>query len=253
VDTQYTSTSRKRLLRALGARVRARRNALGLTLRALAKNAHVSERFLAALESGDGNISVARLADVAEALATSASDLLATKTAEPYAGVVALLGLRGAGKSTIGERLARSLGMVFYELDALVSRRAGMALPALFEMHGEAYFRRLEREALADLLAREEPCVLATSGSIVESAETFALLKNRTTTIWLKARASDHWDRVVAQGDVRPMRGRANAKSELRALLARRTPLYAQAHVTIDTAGSLDAATDRVLRALKKR
>jgi XRE family aerobic/anaerobic benzoate catabolism transcriptional regulator len=256
VDTQYSAQSRrKRLLWGLGAAVRARRSERGLTIKALAEAARVSERFLAALESGEGNISVVRLADVADALGTSAAELLAraAEQPEPFEAVVALLGLRGAGKSAIGSRLARALGVPFIELDHLVAQRAGMALPALFEMHGEAYFRKLERAALADLLDKERACVLATSGSIVTDEQTYALLRRRARTIWLKARATDHWDRVVAQGDVRPMRGRANAKRELEALLLRRAPLYAKADITIDTTGSLDEATERVLRALKSQ
>ena len=251
--TSARGERRTRLLRGLGAAVRAARTERGLTLRALAKTARVSERFLVQLETGEGNISVARLADVADALGTSASELLA-RGAEHPAGldrVVALLGLRGAGKTAIGQRLALALGVPFVELDALVTERAGMSLPSIFEIHGEAWFRRVEREALEHFLDGAKAAVLATSGSLVSDARTFEVLRARARTVWLKARAAEHWDRVVAQGDVRPMSGRANAKSELRALLALRTPLYAQADLTIDTSGlSLDEATRRVLRAL---
>lgn len=252
-DERARGERRTRLLRGLGAAVRAARTERGLTLRALAKTARVSERFLVQLETGEGNISVARLADVADALGTSASELLA-RGAEHPAGldrVVALLGLRGAGKTAIGQRLALALGVPFVELDALVTERAGMSLPSIFEIHGEAWFRRVEREALEHFLDGAKAAVLATSGSLVSDARTFEVLRARARTVWLKARAAEHWDRVVAQGDVRPMSGRANAKSELRALLALRTPLYAQADLTIDTSGlSLDEATRRVLRAL---
>jgi XRE family aerobic/anaerobic benzoate catabolism transcriptional regulator len=258
VDTQYTSSDAKRskLLRGLGGAVRARRTERGLTLKALAKIAHVSERFLVQLETGEGNISVVRLADVAEALGTTAAELLASgaERPAPIEGTVALLGLRGAGKTAIGERLARSLGVPFVELDALVARRAGMSLEAVFEMHGERYFRRIEREVLAELLSEKRAVVLATSGSIVTDPQTYALLRQKTRTVWLRARALDHWERVVAQGDARPMRDRANAKAELKALLVRRTPLYEQADVTIDTSSlSLDEATQRVLRNLHSR
>ncbi len=257
MDTQYTSDDAKRvkLLRGLGAAVRARRTERGLTLKALAKVARVSERFLVQLETGEGNISVVRLADVAEALGTTASDLLSrgAERPAPIAETIALLGLRGAGKTAIGERLAQSLGVAFVELDALVARRAGMSLQAVFEMHGEAYFRKLEREVLAELLLEKRPVVLATSGSIVTDPQTYALLRAKARTVWLRARVADHWERVVAQGDARPMRGRANAKSELRALLARRAPLYEQADVVVDTSGaSLDEASERVLRAIHK-
>lgn len=245
---------RERLLRGLGAAVRARRKERRLTLRALAKLAHVSERFLVQLEGGEGNISVARLADVAEALGAAPADLLARAAAQPVTleGVVALLGARGAGKTSVGERLALALGVPFVELDALVARRAGMSLPAVFEMHGEAYFRKLERAALGEVLAHKRALVLATSGSLVTDPHSFALLRAKARTVWLKARPADHWDRVVAQGDARPMRGRANAQHELRALLARRAPLYEQADVVVDTSGiSLDEVTEKTMRALE--
>lgn len=257
VDTQYSAVGSKRakLLRGLGAAVRARRNERGLTLRALAKVAHVSERFLVQLETGEGNISVVRLADVAEALGTTPSDLLAkgAERPEPLERTIALLGLRGAGKTAIGERLARAVGAPFVELDALIARRAGMSLEAVFEMHGEAYFRKLEREALHELLEEKKPVILATSGSIVTDSQAYAFLAAKTRTVWLRARVSDHWERVVAQGDARPMRGRADAKRELQALLARRTPLYERADVTVDTSGAtLDEVTERVLRAIQR-
>src|ERR1700691_5444255 len=157
------STRRTELLRALGAAVRARRTDLGLTLRTLAARADVSERFLAQLETGEGNISVARLQDVAEALGTSAGELLSSRPAvvAPRA-VVALVGLRGSGKSTLGPEIACRLGVPFYELDALVAREAGMPLGTIFEMHGEAWFRRLELEVLRKFLDTHSSGVLAT-------------------------------------------------------------------------------------------
>jgi XRE family aerobic/anaerobic benzoate catabolism transcriptional regulator len=229
-------------------------------MKQLGERAGVSERFLAQLETGEGNISVARLEDVAEALATTAARLLSdagerprTQAAKSGAPIVALLGLRGAGKSAIGARVAKKLRVPFVELDALVAREAGMSLATIFEMHGEAYFHRLERETLKKLLddAGERGAVLATGGSIVRDPETFALLKKRTLTLWLKARAKDHWDRVVAQGDVRPMRDRNNAMSELKSLLRERKDLYAQAAHAIDTSSmALDEAVERVVKAV---
>jgi XRE family aerobic/anaerobic benzoate catabolism transcriptional regulator len=253
---QYTaaaSNKRSSLLRALGAAVRARRTERGMTLRALAKSASVSERFLVQLETGEGNISVARLQDVAEALETSAADLLAARTAPaPSKGIVALLGLRGAGKSTVGAAAAKKLGVPFVELDALVAREAGMSLSTIFEMHGDAYFRRVEREALRKFLDSTDAAVLATGGSIVTAPDTYELLRRRTTTVWLRARAYEHWDRVVQQGDVRPMKNRANAMSELQALLRARKPLYAQADHVVDTSMmTLDEATKRVISTVR--
>lgn len=254
MNEQYSALSkREALLSALGGEVRLRRTRGKMTIRALAEAADVSERFLVQLEQGEGNISVARLADIANALGTSSSDLLARaesaqKQAKPRAGIVSLVGLRGAGKSTIGARLAKKIGAPFVELDALVAREAGMSLATIFELHGEDYFRNLERHALEKFLDQHDAGVLATSGSIVSSKETYDLLRKRTTTVWLKARPRDHWDRVVAQGDGRPMRDRANAMSELKALLKARAPLYARADFTIDTsAASVGEAVDRVV------
>ncbi len=245
---------RSSLLRALGAAVRATRTERGLTLRVLAEKAHVSERFLVQLEMGEGNISVARLQDVAEALETTAAILLSAKgVTAATRPIVALLGLRGAGKTTIGQAAAKKLGVPFVELDALVAREAdGMSLSTIFEIHGEAYYRRVERETLRKFLDATEGAVLATGGSLVTSADTYELLRRRTTTVWLKANARDHWDRVVRQGDVRPMKNRANAMAEMQALLRARKPLYAQADHVVDTSSAgLDGATRRVLAIAK--
>ena len=259
-DTKGTHERRGELLRSLGAAVRALRTQRRLTMKQLALRAGVSERFLAQLETGEGNISVARLEDVAEALASTAAKLLVTASARPRqepaggaAPVVARLGLRGAGKSSIGVRVAKRLHVPFVELDALVAREAGMSLATIFEMHGEAYFHRLERATLKKLLdeTNERGLVLATGGSIVGDRETFDLLKKRTLTLWLKARARDHWDRVVAQGDVRPMRDRTDAMSELKSLLRARKDLYAQAAHAVDTSSMpLDEAVERVVKAV---
>ncbi len=257
MDTNYNASSagpsrgdkRAVLLSALGAAVRARRTDLGLTMRALAKRADVSERFLAQLEAGSGNISVARLQDVADALGTSAAELLSMRPAPtPLRRVIALLGLRGAGKSTLGAEVARRLAVPFFELDALVAAEAGMPLGTIFEMHGEAWFHRLEREVLRAFLDSHPVAVLATGGSIVTQRETFELLRQRTMTLWLKARPQDHWDRVVRQGDMRPMRNRANAMTEMKALLRTRKALYMLADSVVDTSSAtLDQSAKRIV------
>lgn len=240
-ETKRRSPPRERLLRDLGAAVRARRTELALTLRGLAKNAGVSERFLVQLEAGEGNISVARLEDVAEALGTSGAALLtsASHRAPSVARmpVLALVGLRGAGKSSIGTAAAERLGVPFVELDELIVREAQMTLSTIFEIHGERYYRGLEREVLRRLLASDQAMILATGGSIVTDAETWGLLRSRARTLWLKASPTEHWSRVVAQGDVRPMRDRPRAMNELQALLARRKPLYEMAESIVDTEG----------------
>lgn len=233
--------------------MRARRTSLSLTLRALASRAAVSERFLAQLEGGVGNISVARLEDVAEALATTGGELLSAAghaqraAASASRPVIALVGLRGAGKSHVGAEVASVWGVPFVELDELIVREAQMTLPSIFEIHGEQYYRGVEREVLRRLLARDEACVVATGGSIVTDPETWALLRAHARTVWLKARPEEHWDRVVAQGDVRPMRGRPRAMNELRQLLGAREPLYEQADVVVDTSSrAVDSVVSEV-------
>jgi XRE family aerobic/anaerobic benzoate catabolism transcriptional regulator len=160
-----------------------------------------------------------------------------------------LLGLRGAGKSTLGPEIARRLGVPFFELDALVARDAGMPLATIFEMHGEAWFRRLEHDVLRRFLDSHDTGVLATGGSIVTAKDTYDLLRKRTTTVWLRARPQDHWDRVLMQGDARPMRNRTDAMAELKSLLRTRRPLYALADHVVDTSSTnfTEAATRIVI------
>lgn len=226
-------------LETVGAAVRGHRDRLGWSRRELAEHSGVSERFLAQLEGGDGNISLRRFADVAHALGTSPSALLAAADAPAPAGVkpIALLGVRGAGKSSVGSLLARRLGVAFVELDQRIEHAAGLPLGELFALHGETYYRRIEREVLAQLLADPAPMVVATGGSIVSDPTNFALLRSRCLTVWLHANAEDHWNRVVAQGDQRPMAENPHAFAELRTLLAARDKLYAQADHTIETSG----------------
>lgn len=239
---------REHLLDELGRAVREKRGERGLTLAELSKRAGVSTRFLADLEAGRGNISVLRLHDVAVALGTTASALLddEARRARDAGRPIALLGLRGAGKSTIGKKLAKRLRVPFVELDAKVEEAAGLSLRELFELHGEARYRELEREALQKTL--ERPCVIATGGSIVTDDETFSLLRASAITVWLQASPESHWSRVVAQGDRRPMANRANAKAELAQLLERRRSRYAKADLTLDTdAVRVDAAIETII------
>jgi len=237
-----------RLLAGLGRRVRELRTGQGLTLKELGGRAGLSPRFLVQIESGEANVSVRSLAGLARALGTTAASLLSGPGGEADLPIVALLGLRGGGKSTIGRRLARRLHVPFVELDRRVEAAAGLSLGEIFALHGEAYYRRLERDALEEVLGEDRPLVLATGGGLAASPETWALLRRRALTIWLRADPEDHWNRVVRQGDRRPMADHPQAMAELRRLLASREPLYAQAHHVVETSGC-DA--DRVLMAVE--
>lgn len=237
------------LLVILGRRARAQRLARGLTLREVAERSGVSSRFLVQLEAGDGNISVRRLADVAAALDTTPSALLAADDAAPR--IVALLGLRGAGKTTIGRRLAKRRRVPFVELDKRIEQAADLSLGEIFALHGEEYYRRLEREVLQEVLGEARPMVLATGGGLVASPDTFAMLRRSAVTVWLRASPEQHWNRVVRQGDRRPMADHPQAMADLRALLAAREPLYALADHTVDTSSSpVDRVVESVDRAL---
>lgn len=242
------------LLEVLARRVKEQRAARGWTLKELAARSGLSARFVAHVESGRGNISVRSLAGLARALGTTPAALLALPERLAAPPVIALLGLRGAGKSTIGRRLARRLHVPFEELDARIEEAAGLTLGEIFALHGEAYYRRLERETLAKILGEEKPLVLATGGGLPASPETYRLLRQNALTVWLRARPEDHWNRVVQQGDRRPMADHPQAMAELRRLLASREPLYAEAAVTVDTSRrTVEAAVDRVVAQIRGR
>ncbi|MGE0143969.1 MAG: shikimate kinase [Planctomycetota bacterium] len=236
------SESSLALARVLAGEVRQRRGRLRWTRRELANRTGVSERFLAEIEAGRANPSVLTICDLAAAFECEPVELLgghpparAKSRSNPP---IALLGLRGAGKSTVGRELSVRLGLPFVELDAEVERRTGMKLGQIFELNGESSFRRSEREALRALLDDDRGAlVIATGGGIVTDPETFALLRERTWTVWLEARPQDHWQRVVAQGDTRPMQGQDAAFDGLVAILDQRRRLYSQAAITVQTSG----------------
>ncbi len=262
------------LLESIGARVRALRLGARLTIKELAERAALSSRFVMQLEAGQGNISIVRLAQLADALERSLQELippasgdgslsaqiwhllsrcseddlqklrqwLVARVGARLPRFIALIGLRGAGKSTVGAQLARRLKTEFIEVDALIEKAAGISLGELFALHGEEYYRRLEREVLSRLFADSRGCVLATGGSIVTDAESWGMVKRQCFTVWLRATPQEHMTRVLRQGDTRPMKDNPSAMAELKALLARREPLYAQADLIVKTSNKSPAA-----------
>jgi XRE family aerobic/anaerobic benzoate catabolism transcriptional regulator len=237
-----------RLLAGLAQRVRGLREERGWSRRELARRSGLSVRFLARVEAADGNISVLRLESLARALG-STPDTLLRPVADP-SGLIALVGLRGAGKSTVGPLLAERLSVPFIEMDTLIVETSGLALDQLFELHGERYYRRLERETLRRILARREPAVVAAAGGVVNEPVSWELLCDRATVVWLRAGAEEHWTRVASQGDHRPMADNPAAMDELRAILGARERIYAQARLIVDTA---DRTPEQVAETIQRQ
>jgi XRE family aerobic/anaerobic benzoate catabolism transcriptional regulator len=268
------AAARDPLLAALGERVKALRARKGMPRRALAAAADVSERHLASLETGVGNVSVLLLRQVADALGCPIAELLGDETtndpewllirdllhdrgepdlrrarlaladlfgapaeAQRKADRIALIGLRGAGKTTLGRRLAEALDRPFVELGAEVSRLAGCSPAEIQNLYGPMAYRRYEATALKALLETHDRFVLATPGGLVSDAGSFGLLLSSCFTVWLQAAPQEHMGRVMAQGDLRPMAGNRQAMEDLKSILASRTPFYAKADMAFDTSG----------------
>ena len=210
-------------LSRLGDRVRAWRTEHGMTRKALSQASGVSERYLAQLEAGEGNISVLLLRKVARAMGVPVESLV-REDARRRRSRIALLGLRGAGKSTLGAKLAEALKLPFVELDREVEKEAGAELGEVFAMYGQDAFRRFERRALERVLAQNERAVIATGGSLVTDPGTYKLLLERCTCVWLKASPEEHMARVIAQGDMRPFKGRSAALDEIQQIARRPRP-----------------------------
>jgi XRE family aerobic/anaerobic benzoate catabolism transcriptional regulator len=221
------------LLDVLAANVRSLRKARGWSRRDLATRADISERFLADVEQASANPSLLRVQALARAFDVALVDLL-TAAAPTERAHVALLGLRGAGKSTVGPLLAERMQVPFVELDARIEAASGLSLDEIFQVHGESYYRSTERSELDRLLAGE-PCVVAVGGGLVTDADSYRSLRQQARTVWLRAAPEDHWRRVIAQGDTRPMADNEQAFVDLRRILATREPLYEQADVVVDT------------------
>jgi XRE family aerobic/anaerobic benzoate catabolism transcriptional regulator len=275
-------------LAALGRRVRHVRALRGMSRKVLARVSGISERYIAQLESGEGNVSIKLLRRVASAMGTRIEDLIIDDTApqdwpiirdllrtassaqvtrarailsgdaptadvRPQAGAerVALIGLRGAGKSTLGRIAAERLGWSFVELNKEIDRTHGLSVAEILALYGQEGFRRREQAVLRALIARPGPMILATGGGIVAEPLTFDLLLSSFFTVWLKAAPEEHMARVRQQGDLRPMADDRAAMQELRAILKSRAPLYARARVTVDTSGiAIEAAAERLIAAI---
>ena len=258
-------------LHRLGERVRTLRNQRGMTRKALAQHAKVSERYLAKLEAGLGNCSIVLLRRISRAIGLPVTQLVHDGAEPPLDLVlltqflerlapdmlvearklvtehfsspsddrrrIALIGLRGGGKSTLGRLLAERLDEPFIELDREIERRSGANLSEIFDMFGQETFRRAEREALDDVLRRHPHFVIATSGSIVTEPGTLELLLASCFTVWVRAEPEEHMKRVMAQGDMRPMANNARAMEDLVSILKSREPLYAKAEAVLATTG----------------
>ena len=278
-------SERHPFLVALGERVRLLRSRRGLTRRAVAEAAQVSQRHLANLESGTGNASILILLDVATALQCPLAELLGDvttstpewllirellqKRSEPElhqarmamahglgenthsrerSQHIALIGLRGAGKSTLGRQLAQDMGRPFVELSAEVERIAGCSISEIHALYGPMAYRRYERSALEDVLARHTQSVVATPGGLVSDTATFQYLLKHCHAVWLQASPDEHMARVVAQGDTRPMAANPQAMEDLRLILQGRSAFYAKADTLLDTSGQTVAHSYQALR-----
>ncbi len=280
---------------AMGARVRRLRARRGITRKVLAQIANVSERHLANLEAGIGNPSILILRQIAQALDCSLAELLGDETTDspdwllirdllhgrspeqlemartalsrlfgaPEArdhrlDRIALIGLRGAGKSTLGRGLAEYLRRPFIDLHREIERVAGCRPDQIHSLYGPAAYRRYERRALEEVLADPTPVVIDTPGGIVTEAATFNLLLSRCYTVWLTASPEEHMNRVIAQGDMRPMAGNKQAMEDLRMILEERSPFYAKADLLFDTSGKppsacLESVSTAIQRAIATR
>jgi XRE family aerobic/anaerobic benzoate catabolism transcriptional regulator len=235
--------------------VRTERAKRGMTRRALAAQSQTSERYLAQIETGSGNPSVLVLDAIARALGVDVTDLMpASHRKGPAvrkarrARRVALIGLRGAGKSTLGAMLAKRLAAPFIEVDKMIETEHGAPVATLFEVYGQAAFRRYERDCLAGLVATHEAAVIATAGGVVADDDTFAQLLERTHVIWLTASPAEHMQRVMGQGDFRPMADNRDAMKDLVAILDARAPSYGRAHARVDTSGkSVEACVEELV------
>lgn len=273
-------------LSELGQRLRKMRTLRGMSRKVLSKASGLSERYIAQMESGEGNVSIILLRRLSNAMGAKLEDLIPSagstpdwpiirdllrgaskeqiahvktvlsdkkgSTWAPNLQRVALIGLRGAGKSTLGRIVADQLGWTFVELNRRIEQENGLTIAEILALYGQEGYRRLEQAALRRLIEHPGPMVLATGGGIVAEPLTFDLVLSSFFTIWLKAKPEEHMRRVREQGDLRPMRDDRFAMQELRAILLSREPLYARAREVVDTAGvSVEKATQRLMAVIR--
>lgn len=236
-------------LAELGQRLRKARERTGKTVTQAARDAGVSRRHWTETEAGRANPSILVLARQAMAVRVRPATLLDIPWHLATTERIALVGLRGAGKSTVGRLLAQALEVPFVELDRRIEERAGLTLAQVFDIHGPDAFRRLQREALEAVLAEGDRLVLETGGSIVTSADTYRRLRETCRTVWLHAEPEEHFRRVIAQGDRRPIGDNPQAMEELRTILARRESLYGHCDLKVETTGVTPEAIVERIRA----
>ncbi|MBC7942199.1 MAG: helix-turn-helix transcriptional regulator [Chitinophagaceae bacterium] len=256
-EPQVAEEGKNPFLVALGDRVRALRARRGMTRKAVATAAEISERHLANLEYGLGNASILVLLQVSGALQCPLAELIGNDVPGTAAARrsprVALIGLRGAGKSTLGALLADDLAFPFVELSREIEKFAGCSMSEIQALYGMSAYRRYERRALEEAVQVYPEAVIATPGGLVSDPATFSLLLAECTTVWLQAAPEDHMQRVRAQGDLRPMAASKEAMEDLKGILAGRAAFYSKADFRLDTSAQpLDATFEGLRRTVRE-
>jgi len=254
IQTMVNEEDVSQFLAGVGNRVRKERRAAKLSRRALSESSGVSERYLAQLETGSGNISLTILYRIAIALEKEPQwFLLATETNSRKAQRICLLGLRGAGKSTLGRYIAEQLSYKFIELNHAIESHSGMAISELMALYGQEGYRKLEGQAIRAIIESNSKVILAAAGGVVSEAETLDAVLSSFHTVWLKASPEEHMQRVRDQGDVRPMAGNPRAMEDLKSILTNREALYARADIMVDTSGKpLEDSQSELLSMVKR-
>jgi XRE family aerobic/anaerobic benzoate catabolism transcriptional regulator len=287
LPTYFAPTTEASFLLFLGTRVRELRNRRGMTRKMVARDADVSERHLAQLEAGEGNVSIVLLRRIAGAVNVSLAELFTAEVEEPaekrlihrfldrlsvhrleevvYRLMrdfgpeekvrrtrIALIGVRGAGKSTLGSRLSAESGIPFIELDREIEKDTGIPLEELFSLYGQSGYRAIERRTLERVIHEHDRAIFSIGGGVVSEKETYDYLLSNCCTVWIKAQPEEHMSRVMAQGDFRVMAGSDQAMEDLRRILESREPLYRKADILLDTsASSVDESFAKMKAALQ--